>query len=153
MHRFESYSTTPPIDGIAPRGTTGDRGLIRYVYECTRPDDRVWLLTDLFTFPYYSERRVVGHIYWVAGLLSDPEHQRQTIAKVDTQEVPLILSAGGQRATSYLDSYPLVREYVEQRYTTHYTIQQEDAAQGEVFWLLTDSRRSEERRVGKECRL
>ena len=138
---FRSYSTSPPIDAYAPRGTTGDRGLVRYIYECTRPDDRVWLLTDLFTFPYYTERRVVGHIYWVSGFLADAEYQRRTIARVDKEEVPIILAVGGREPLQYLESYPLVREYVAQRYREHYTVPQEGKPRDQVFWLLTDSRR------------
>ena len=82
---FRRYSTSPPIDEYAPRGTTGDRGLIRYIYECTRPNDRIWILTDLYfdTFPYYTERRFVDHIYWGLGLLNRPEYQRRTISRVD----------------------------------------------------------------------
>lgn len=140
IRAFQAYTASPPIDAYAPRGTTGDRGLIRYVYECTRPDDRVWLLTDLFTFPYYAERRVVGHIYWQAGLLTTPAYQRKTIESVDNGEVPLIMALGGERPMQFLEAYPLVHRYVAQRYTTHYSVPQE-SGQGGVFWILTDSRR------------
>jgi len=137
---FNAYSTSPPIDAYAPRGTTGDRGLIRYVYECTRPDDRVWILSDLFAFPYYTERRVVRHIYWQAGLLTSPEEQRKTIEQVDGQQVPIVLGLGGQGPLGNLNAYPLVRDYVEKRYTGRYSIPEERLS-GAQFWLLTDSRR------------
>jgi hypothetical protein len=139
---FQTYGTSPPIDAYAPRGATGDRGLIRYVYECTRPDDRVWVLSDLFAFPYYAERRVVGHIYWQAGLLANPEFERRMIDKVDKAEVPLILGLGGREPLQYLNSYPLVRQYVAQRYTNHYAIPDENMQREQVFWLLTDNRRT-----------
>lgn len=138
---FQTYSTSPPIDAYAPRGATGDRGLIRYVYECTRPDDRVWVLSDLFAFPYYAERRVVGHIYWQAGLLANPGFERRMIDKVDKAEVPLILGLGGRGPLDYLASYPSVRKYVAQRYTNHYAVPDENLQREQVFWLLTDSRR------------
>lgn len=141
VRSFESFNTSPPIDAYAPRGTKGDRGLIRYIYECTRPDDRVWILSDLFAFPYYSERRVVGHIYWQAGLRTDRDFQRQTIEKVDKEEVPIILGLGGQRPLQYLEAYPLVHAYVERRFTSHYAIPEDSVERGQVFWLLTDSRR------------
>ena len=137
---WRSYSTSPPIDAYAPPGTTGDRGLIRYVYECTRPDDRVWVLSDLFAFPYYTERRVVGHIYWAAAIFTTPDYQRKTIEKVDKEEVPMILGLGGRGPLDHLESYPLVHQYVAERYTAHYAIP-EDNPRGQTFWLLTDSRR------------
>ncbi len=141
VRSFKSFSTSPPIDAYAPRGTTGDRGLIRYVYECTRPDDRVWILSDLFAFPYYSERRVVGHIYWQAGLRTDLEYQRKTIEKIDKEEVPMIIGLGGPDPLAYLGAYPLVRQYVAERYIDHYAIPDEHAQREQVFWLLTDRRR------------
>jgi hypothetical protein len=140
VRAFQGWNTSPPIDEYAPRGVTGDRALIRYIYECTRPDDRVWVLSDLFTWPYYTERRVVGHIYWATGIFASPDYQRKTIERVDTQEVPLIVGLGGNRPLQYFERYPIVHEYVARRYPTHYSIPG-DSGRGEVFWLLTDSRR------------
>jgi hypothetical protein len=141
VNSFQRYSTSPAIDEYAPKGTTGDRGLIRYIYECTRPDDRIWLLTDLYTFPYYAERRFVDHIYWNFGLLNRPEYQRRTIAQVDREDVPIVLGLGGRDPLQNLASYPLVREYVARRYPNHYAIPDEKLGRDQVFWLLTDSRR------------
>jgi hypothetical protein len=138
---FRKYNASPAIDGYAPAGSTGDRGLIRYVYECTRPGDRIWVLSDLFTFPYYAERSVVGHIYWQAGLAANPDFERRMIAKVDAAEVPIVLALGGKGPLDYLNAYPLVQRYVAQRYPTHIAVPDENAQREQVFWLLTDSRR------------
>lgn len=46
------------------------------------------------------------------------------------------------RHATLLESYPLVHQYVAQRYTTHYAIPDENARREQVFWLLTDSRRA-----------
>ena len=142
VRAFKAYSTSPPIDEYAPQGSTGDRGLIRYIYECTRPDDRIWILTDLYTFPYYAERRFVGHIYWSRDLLiNNLEYQRKTIATVDKEEVPIILALGGRRPLQYLESYPLVHQYAARRYTSHYTVPEDNIQRGDLFWLSTDGRR------------
>lgn len=138
---FESYATSPPIDEYAPPGTTGDRGLLRYIYECTRPDDRIWLLTETYTVPYYTERRVVGHIYWSMGLLATPEYERRIIDQVDKEEVPFIMSFGGDRPFQNLESYPLVHEYAQKRYTTRHAIPEDKVDRGLSIWLLTDGRR------------
>jgi hypothetical protein len=140
--RFTSSTISPPIDGYVPKGAEGDRGLVRYIYECTRPDDRVWVVSDLFPFPYYTERRVVGHIYWANGLLATPEYQRKTIERVEKEEVPIIIGLGRPRGP--LDdfaAYPLVREYIAARYTGQYSIPEERGS-GDTFWILTDSRRT-----------
>ena len=138
-----TYSTSPPIDAYAPPGTTGDRGLIRYVYECTRPDDRIWVLSDLFTLPYYAERAVVGHIYWRAGLAANPEFERRMIDKVDKAEVPLVIALAGAAPLEFLGAYPQVREYVARRYTRHYMVPSEGGGPGDVFWISTDRRRQQ----------
>ena len=140
---FDTYSTSPPIDAYAPPGTTGDRGLIRYVYECTRPDDRIWVLSDLFTFPYYAERPVIGHIYWQQNLAAYPDFERRMIEKADKAEVPLVIALGGPEPLSYLKSYPLVRDYIAKRYTNQYAVPDENLQRTQVFWLLTDSRRKQ----------
>lgn len=139
---WQTYSTSPAIDAYAPPGSTGDRGLIRYLYECTRPDDRLWLLTDQFALPYYAERRVVGHIYWKGGLLANPAFERKTIEQVDKAQVPIIIGHGGTEPLASLASYPLVRDYVARRYTGHYAVPGETLGQDLVFWVLTDSRRT-----------
>jgi hypothetical protein len=131
---------SPPIDGYAPRGSQGDVALIRYIYECTAPDDRVWVLSDLYTFPYYAERRLVRHLFWGVGLSASPDDQRKTIEQVERDEVPIVLSLGEDRPLESLEAYPLVREYVAARYTKQYTIAQENGRG--VFRLLTDSRRT-----------
>ena len=141
VRSLAAYTTSPPIDEYAPPGSTGDRGLLRYIYECTRSDDRIWQLTDIWTLPYYTERRVVGHPFWERGFLATPESQRRTIERVDEEEVPLIVSFG-TRPLEHLESYDLVHEYVSQRYTEHLAVPEDNTGRGRSIWLLTDSRRT-----------
>ena len=141
VRALRGYATSPPIDDYAPPGTIGDRGVLRYLYACTRPDDRIWLLTETYSVPYYTERRVVGHIYWGMGFLATPEYQRRTIERVDKEEVPFIVSFGGARPLEYLEAYDLVHEYASRRYTTRYAIPEDKTERGLTIWLLTDGRR------------
>ena len=141
VRSFREYSASPPIDGYAPPGTTGDRGLLRYIYECTRSDDRIWLLTETYAVPYYTERRVVGHIYWGMGFLATPEYQRRTIERIDKEQVPFILSFGGSRPLEYLEAYDLVHAYAEKRYVTRYAVPEDRTERGLTIWMLTDGRR------------
>lgn len=141
VRSFRALATSPPIDEYAPPGTTGDRGLLRYLYECTRPDDRIWLLTETHPVAYYTERRVVGHIFWSLGFLASPEDQRRTIARVEKEEVPLVVSFGGDGPLSNLKAYDLVRDYVARRYTRRHAIPEDKAERGLPIWLLSDGRR------------
>ena len=138
--QLASLGTMPPIDGYAPRDASGDRALIRYLYECTRPDDRIWVTTDIYTIPYYTERRVVGHVWWGVGFLNSPDYQRRTIDLLERDQVPLIIGVGGQRPLQYLEPYDRLYDYVARRYVNHYDVLQ-DKLNGLVIWIVTDSRR------------
>lgn len=139
--KFKALATTPPIDNYAPLNATGDRAFIRYLYECTRPDDRIWVTTDIYTIPYYTERRVVGHIFWGMGFLKSPDYERRMIDLVERDQVPMIVGVGGSRPLQHLEPYPLVHRYVSKRYVEHHAILQ-DKLNGLIIWLLTDSRRT-----------
>jgi hypothetical protein len=132
------YGVMPPIDGYAPPASTGGRAVIRYLYECTRPADRLWILSDLHTFPYYAERRIVGHMYWDRGLLNTPEYQQKIIAQLEREQVPLAVELGHSRPFAGLQAYGALYDYATRRFTHHYTATDDD---GSEFWISTDSRR------------
>jgi hypothetical protein len=138
VERFDTYSTAPPIDAYAPPGTTGERALFRYLYECTRPNDRVWVATDLFGLPYYIERRVVQHIYWANGIKTGPEYERRVIDRVEAEEVPIVVGSGPDW-TNYFTHYPLVRAYIAHRYPKAYVLPSGGTG---TYTVLTDSRRT-----------
>jgi len=143
MTRARALATSPPIDYYAPEDSIGDRAVIRYLYACTKPDDRIWLTTDVYTIPYYTERRVVGHIFWGMGFMASPEAQRKTIALLEREPVPFIFSVGGARPLQFLEAYDQVHAYVSQRYTeTHAILQDQLDRTGRVLWLAVDSRRT-----------
>ena len=114
--------------------------MLRYLYECTRPDDRIFVTSDSYTVPYYTQRRVVGHIFWAAGLTANPDFERRMIELMERDPVPFVFGVGGERPLDNLEKYPLVRAYVAQRYTERHAILQDQLA-GRVLWLMTDSRR------------
>ncbi len=139
--KFRFLTTSPPIDAFAPRDSThGDRAVFRYLYDCTRPDDRIFVTSDAFAVPYLTERRVVGHVFWASGLAATPDFERQMIALMERDPVPVVFGVGGGHPLDNLLRYPLVRAYVAQRFTERHAILQDHFA-GKVLWLLTDSRR------------
>ena len=140
--RLQAQMTSPPIDSYAPKDSIGDRAVIRYFYECTRPEDRIWLTTDVYTIPYYTERRVVGHIFWGLGFRASADVQRETIALLDRDPVPFIFGVGGARPLQFLEAYDQVHDYVSRRYTeTHAILQDHLDREGRILWLAVDSRR------------
>jgi hypothetical protein len=75
------------------------------------------------------------------GLLATPEYQRRIIDQIDTQQVPFIVSFGGDRPLQNLESYPLVHAYAARRYTTRHAIPEDKLERGLSIWMLTDGRR------------
>ncbi len=139
---YRNFAASPPIDGYAPPGTTGDRAILRYVYECTRPEDRIWMLTDAYSFPYYTERRVVRHIYWAMNFQAGRERQQQTIADLEREPAPLVISIGGQSPLEFLEGYDLLHAYAAQRYTNVNRVLEDNTNRGLIFWILADNRRT-----------
>jgi hypothetical protein len=153
VDRVKALSVSPPIDGYAPADSTGDKGLIRYLYDCTRADDRIWITTDAYAVPYYTERRVVGHIWWANGFMSSPASQRQTIDLLEREQVPIILGLNGDSGLEHLAQYDLLREYVAKRYTREIKVLQDNGS-GRAIWLLIDGRRvpsGTNERLGLPC--
>ena len=146
VEHYRTYSVSPPIDQYAPRDNSG-RSLIRYVYECTSPDDRVWVLTEMFNFPYYTERRIVRHINWSMGFLRSDEQQRRTLEMLARDSVPIIISESRHDPLQDLRQYPLIHAQIAPRYTNLHVVR--GAQDGALnFYVLADSRRTPTRAYG-----
>ena len=139
--KLRVFATAPPINHYAPEGATGDKAVVRYLYECTQPADRIFVTSDSYAVPYYTQRRVVGHVFWANGFMANDDFERRMIELMERDPVPLVFGVGGERALDNLNLYPRVREYVAKRYTEHHAVLQDNLA-GTVLWLLVDSRRT-----------
>jgi len=142
MVKSSTWSASPPIDGYAPVDSIGDRALLRYFYACTTPEDRLWVMSDMYTTPYYAQRRVVRHIFWGNGFQNSPEMQRKTLELLERDPVPLIVGVGGARPLQYLEDYDILHAYAAERYTEAHAILQDNMSrEGLAIWLSVDSRR------------
>jgi hypothetical protein len=141
--KFSAWSASPPIDGYAPVDATGDRALLRYFYACTTPEDRLWVTSDMYTTPYYAQRKIVRHIFWGNGFQNSPEIQRKTLELLEREPVPLIIGVGGARPLQYLEDYDILHSYASERYTeVHAVLQDSLNREGTVIWLSVDNRRT-----------
>jgi hypothetical protein len=105
-----------PIDFYAPVGSTGVRGLTRYVLECTRPSDRVLAGAFEPQMFFYSERAFAGgQVYLKNGWHSSETDQRLTIERIRHQRVPLVLLRVDTEP-DLQQAFPLVYEYVRENY-------------------------------------
>jgi hypothetical protein len=105
-----------PIDWYAPVGSSGVRGLTRYVLECTRPSDRV--LTGSFEpqIAFYAERAFAGgQVYLRNGWHGSRQDQLTTIERMRRARVPIVLFSAPTEP-EIQNGFPLVYQYVHDNY-------------------------------------
>ncbi len=141
VSKIRRHAKSPAIDAYAPKDARGDLAVIRYLYECTRPEDRIFVTSDSYALPYYTERRGVGHIFWQNGFMTAEAYQRRMIDLMEREPVPIVFGVGNEKPLDNLNQYPLVREYVDKRFTNRHAVLQDQLA-GRVLWVLADSRRT-----------
>jgi hypothetical protein len=84
-----------------------------YLYRCTRPTDRVIAIGYYPDVPAFSDRLFAGgRVTFVVGYYADERYMRETIAKLKSQSVPIVL------AGLELDDprYQMLSEYVRAHY-------------------------------------
>jgi hypothetical protein len=84
-----------------------------YLHRCTRPADRVIAIGYYPDVPAFSERLFAGgRVTYVAGYYPDERYLRRTIARLDSQSVPIVL------AGTEFDDAPLrpLADYVRAHY-------------------------------------
>lgn len=92
----------------------GIPGLGRYVFACTRPDDRLFVTWFAPQIVFYAERPFAGgQVYLTANWHASPDDQRLTIERLRRERVPIVLErVDGE----YPVRFPLVYEYVHAHY-------------------------------------
>jgi hypothetical protein len=147
--------TSPPIDAYQPAAAalasdreawengTVDRGrlLIRYMHDCSRPDDRILVTGSTpYHVNYYANRRVAGgHVLWHVGWRSDPAREQTLLALLQRQSVPFAFSTHDP-VFADLERYPRIHEYFRQHYV------ELDGTRG---LLVVDTRRQPTSRFGR----
>jgi hypothetical protein len=113
MQRVTHDLQTRPVDTWT-RDSPGLRGLMRYVFDCTAPTDRVlvtWFAPQVF---FYAERAFAGgQVYLTPGWHASPADQRLTIERLSRQRAPIVLD---HVDSGYPIYFPLVAEYLQGRY-------------------------------------
>ena len=139
-----ALATSPPIDLVAPPGQTGQGALIRYVYACLKPTDRLLVAAQRavnYRFYFYSGRGFAGgHPTLHPRLSSSLEDQQLTVARLQTQSVPIALVDLTQ-ARPFESEFALVHRYL---LANHVAVQESsfgDArSDATVFRVLVDRR-------------
>ncbi len=84
-----------------------------YLYRCTRPTDRVLVVGYYTDVPPFAERLFAGgRPAFVVGFYADDRYMRETIARLESQSVPIVLGA----AEIDYREFHLLGDYLHARY-------------------------------------
>src|SRR5688572_22495987 len=105
-----------PLEQFAPPGSTGLRGLTRYINRCTAPTDRLLVLGYQPEMFFYADRRIGGgNVVFHANAGAAPQEQEIIVRRLRSQRVPVAILPVDQ-ASEIERVYPLVKEYLDGRY-------------------------------------
>jgi len=95
---------------------SGYRGLTRYIFACTAPDDR-FLVTWFEPIMYfYAERNFAGaHVFFDGGWQDSIRDQQVTVDRLTHQRVPLIV-VRDEFELMFRKYFPLVATYMDENY-------------------------------------
>jgi hypothetical protein len=98
------------------RGTTGLRGLARWMRSCTANEDR-FLVFGYYPEVFFYARRLFGGgmLFFHAGYFSSPADQQLTVERLRQQRTPFVIVEESQMPA--LDgTYAIVGAYIRERY-------------------------------------
>lgn len=126
-----------PLEQFAPAGSTGLRGLTRYVNRCTQPTDYLLVLGYQPEMFFYANRRIGGgNVVYQANLGAAPRQQALIVSRLQRESVPIAILPMN-RLKELEQTYPIVREYVESRYEI---AGESGFGEGRPFRVLVDRR-------------
>ena len=105
---------SPSSMALLPNGR--DSGLVRYVQECTGPDDRIlatWFMPQLY---HYAGRGFAGGmVVFFGGHWSDRALQEKTLSRLREQSVPIVLIETDSYA-SFERDYDVIDSFIKANY-------------------------------------
>jgi hypothetical protein len=102
------------IEDWAPPGSVGMRGLTRWLHECTRSSDRIFVMGYHPQVFFYAERPfAAGMAVSYSNYFTDPASQRHAISRLQQESVPIVITDSPRRLQ---DQYDLIGAYVAGRF-------------------------------------
>lgn len=153
---YRQLLSSPPIDAYQPAADAREvdwaawqeansdarqKIMIRYMYDCTRADDRLLVTGSTpYHVGYFAERRIAGgQLQWHHRWRSDPVYEEQALALIRGQSVPFAFSTHDPVFEDFR-AYPRIHAYL----TDHYV-----EVEGTGGLLLVDTRRQPTGRFGR----
>ena len=132
--RMRGRLSQRPIDNWAD-DETGYRGLARYAFACTAPDDRLLVTWFEPIIYFYAEREFAGgRVFFDGGWHDSTRDQQFTIQRLQHQRVPLVF-VRDEFELMFRKYFPLVAAYVDQRYVRTAPAAHADQVVGYQIWV------------------
>jgi hypothetical protein len=111
--RVSERLRTRPIESWT-REASGLGGVMRYVFDCTVPTDRILAAGFAPQVFFYAERPFAGgQVYLIPGWHDSADDQRLTRERLQRQRVPIVLEIGD---SDYETFFPHVAEHIHRYY-------------------------------------
>jgi hypothetical protein len=132
--RMRSRLSQRPIDNWAD-DDTGYRGLARYAFACTGPDDRLLVTWFEPIIYFYAEREFGGgRVFFDGGWHDSTRDQQFTVERLKQQRVPIVFIRD-EFELMFRKYFPLVAAYVDQRYVKAVPAAHGDQVAGYQIWV------------------
>ena len=135
--RFEAARSDllrlPPTEW-QPDDAEGTLIAARYIAECTRPTDYLFLGAYAPEIPVFAKRRFAGGQPTVSlSFYTSDEDQRRTLAHLKRQSVPVILADAREFEEGFASDYPLLAQHLADEYRKAGTIVVDEEPRFHVF--------------------
>lgn len=153
--RFEAVRTDllllPPT-AWQPDAAEGTLAAARYLAECTTPNDYVLVAAYAPEIPVFARRRFAGGQATVSlSFYTSDVEQRQTLARLERQSVPIILADAREFEEGFVADYPLLAQHLARDYREAGTIVVDEQPRFRVFVEADRQPRGVDAHFGLPC--
>jgi len=132
--RMRDRFSERPIDTWSD-DETGYRGLARYAFACTKPDDRLLVTWFEPIVYFYAEREFAGgRVFFDGGWHDSTRDQQFTVDRLMQQRVPLVF-VRDEFELMFRKYFPLVATYVGEHYVQATPTAHGDQVAGYQVWV------------------
>jgi len=90
-------------------------GLVKYLRECTRPEDRVFTNWFAPEIPFFAQRGFAGTVTMFDGHWSEPRFEQRVVRALADSPVPIIIVETSRRE-AFAGDYPALAMYLRDHY-------------------------------------
>ena len=113
----DTLSATPPVYSLVGHVDTPFTRLALWVHRCTSASDRLLVIGNMPELYFFSGRLMAGgHAWFVPGYGTSADAQAQTLTRIRSHRVPLVLTDQVLYETNYKPEFPLIDQFLQSAY-------------------------------------